>query len=225
MGVRIERTLTTQHDCEIAQQALHGREIVQDNVRNVTPQHQLAGLSLTQSFEDLEPFFGNFDSVEDYGDWDIMGSANKFSNSIDGLGSNIRRIGSSLERYNEIVKTTNSLFSPVVDILNLYSKHPWAKQTARFTRRVGLVNISVDVYLAVDAFMNRQWLEGIGHTYNTGIGVVGQLGPIGSAAATSVNSYVEAGNYIIRLVGWINTTGERLMLNRIIRGHGGHGWR
>jgi len=31
MGVRIERTLTTQHDCEIAQQALHNRQAVSQN--------------------------------------------------------------------------------------------------------------------------------------------------------------------------------------------------
>ena len=126
----------------------------------------------------------------------------------------------TIGRYNNIVKNVNSLLSPTVNLLNILTNEEvrWIRRTGKITWGIEGATVLADGYLMVDAFRNGEWWIGAGHAFDMTSGAIGLAGPAGSFVATSANSYVGAAKYFQNMVHWINTTGERLMLSRIIGG-------
>jgi len=122
----------------------------------------------------------------------------------------------TIERLNKLAKKINSLVLPMRDLIlhNYNLKNVGLKRIVRIPGFVKWTSIGVDGGLTINAMATG--LPWAGHAYNTLIGAVGAAGLPGMVAATAIDSYVSAGSFFIQMVNWINTTGERLMLNSVI---------
>jgi hypothetical protein len=82
------------------------------------------------------------------------------------------------------------------------------------TKILDTSTIGGDVYLSIDAYNNG--LPWGWHAYDATIGAVSMMGMPGTVTANTVDSYVGAAKYLNSFVNWINTTGQQMMINKII---------
>jgi len=124
----------------------------------------------------------------------------------------------TIGKYNDYVKMINDGVSVLADVTKYFSSQElaWLKATGRLTRITGGVTVGIDAYLTYNAYNNgQQWGW---HAYDTGVGIVGQMGIPGAVTATSIDTYVSAGRRFYQMVNWFNAHGFEWMINSQMNG-------